>query len=563
MRCIRSVIERRGYRLCKGGETLNTERLNILLIEDNPGDQRLIREMLVEAKHAEFYLEAVDRLSKGLARLSEAKVDLVLLDLSLPDSQGLDTFVTLRTAAKGIPIVVMSGLDDEKTAVESVQAGAQDYLIKGQVDGPLLIRSLRYAIERNRSEQERSQLLERERTARAEAEAANRAKDEFLAVVSHELRTPLNAMLGWSRMLRSGKLDEPTVGRGLDAIERNAKAQTRLIEDLLDLSRITTGKLRLDVRPVDLISVIENALDVVRPAAEAKGIHLQSTLDPDAGWVSGDPNRLQQIIWNLLTNAIKFNSKGGSVQVRFERIDSQAEITVSDTGDGISPEFLPHVFDRFRQADSSSTRKYGGLGLGLSIVRNLVELHGGTVQVDSKGEGQGTTFTVKLPLLASYAMLTPVEQDHLSSDTGLEAMSAPSLEGVRVLLVDDEADSREVITAMLIQYNAEVLAVDSAPAALEALKQWQPDVLLSDIEMPGEDGYSLLQKVRALDQNLGGQTPAAALTAYGRAEDRIRALEAGYQIHLPKPVESLELAAVIANLAGGFKPIHRTRDRIA
>jgi signal transduction histidine kinase len=533
---------------------LNAEHLNILLIEDNPGDQRLIREMLVEAKHAEFHLEAVDRLSKGLAHLSGSKADLVLLDLSLPDSQGLDTFITLHTAAEGIPIVVLSGLDDEKTAVESVQAGAQDYLIKGQVDGPLLIRSLRYAIERNRSEQERSHLLERERAARAEAEAANRAKDEFLAVVSHELRTPLNAMLGWSRMLRTGKLDEPTIGRGLDAIERNAKAQTQLIEDLLDLSRITTGKLRLDVRPVDLISVIENAMDVVRPAAEAKGIHLQSTLDPDAGWVSGDPNRLQQIIWNLLTNAIKFNSKGGSVEVRFKRIDSQAEITVSDTGDGISPEFLPHVFDRFRQADSSSTRKYGGLGLGLSIVRNLVELHSGTVQVDSQGEGQGTTFTVRLPLLANHIELTHVEQDHLASDACLEAINAPSLKGVRVLLVDDETDSREVITAMLLQYNVEVLAVDSAPAALEALKQWQPDVLLSDIEMPGEDGYSLLRKIRALDRKLGGQTPAAALTAYGRAEDRIRALEAGYQIHLPKPVEPLELAAVIANLAGRFKP---------
>ena len=526
---------------------MSIETLKVLLIEDNPGDVRLIREMFAEAKHPVFNVESVDRLTDGLERVSESQFDVILLDLSLPDCSGLDTFVTLHGASEHLPIVILSGLNDERTAIECVNAGAQDYLIKGEVNSHLLVRSLRYAVARGVLEKERSQLLARERAARAQAEAANRAKDEFLAMVSHELRTPLSAMLGWSRMLTTGKLDPDSVNRGIEAIERNARAQTQLIGDLLDISRITTGKLQLNVRPLRLDSVITNTIDAMRPTAQAKQILLHANLDTNAGSISGDPDRLQQIIWNLLSNAIKFTPAGGRVEITLERVGTHIQITVADTGQGIDAEFLPHVFERFRQADSSSTRKFGGLGLGLSIVRHLVELHGGTVQVDSPGEDQGATFTVRFPLLTEYeesCNTDPVEH------SGEGAVTAElSLKGIRVLVVDDDTDSRAVIGEMLLQFGAEVLTAASARDALQALELWSPDVLLSDIEMPNEDGYSLLQKIRSKDGNSGGLIPAAALTAYGRWEDRVRALRAGYQIYLTKPVDPHELALVVASLA--------------
>jgi signal transduction histidine kinase len=378
---------------------MSARRLRVLLIEDNPGDVRLIKEMLVEAKHTAFELECFERLTDGLARLSEDRFEVVLLDLSLPDSTGLDTFVTFNAAAPDLPVVILSGFNDEVVAVECVNAGAQDYLIKDEVNSHLLIRSLRYAVARGLLEKERSQLLARERAARAQAEEANRAKDEFLAIVSHELRTPLSAMLGWSRMLATGKLDPETVKRGIEAIERNARAQTQLIGDLLDISRITTGKLHLNARPLKLDPIISGVLDAMSPAAQAKQISLQMKLAEDAGLISGDPDRMQQIVWNILSNAIKFTPAGGRVEVAVSRIDTCVEISVADTGQGISAEFLPHVFERFRQADSSTTRKFGGLGLGLSIVRHLVELHGGLIQVQSEGEGKGSTFTVRFTLL--------------------------------------------------------------------------------------------------------------------------------------------------------------------
>ena len=527
---------------------MSSETLKVLLIEDNPGDVRLIREMFAKAKHPVFKVDSVDRLTDGLARVSESQFDVVLLDLSLPDSNGLDTFVTLHGASEELPIVILSGLNDETTAIECVNAGAQDYLIKGEVNRHLLIRSLRYAVARGVLEKERSQLLARERAARAQAEAANRAKDEFLAMVSHELRTPLSAMLGWSRMLTTGKLDPDTVSRGIEAIERNARAQTQLIGDLLDISRITTGKLQLNVRPLRLNSVITNTIDAMRPTAQAKQILLQVNLDTNAGTISGDPDRLQQIIWNLLSNAIKFTPAGGRVEITLERVGTHIQITVADTGQGISAEFLPHVFERFRQADSSSTRKFGGLGLGLSIVRHLVELHGGTVEVHSPGEGQGATFTTWFPLLTeseeSCANVDPLEH---SGDGAVTAEQ--SLKGVKILVVDDDTDSRAVIKEMLLQFGAEVLTAASASDALQALELWSPDVLLSDIEMPNEDGYSLLQKIRSKDGKSGGLIPAAALTAYGRSEDRVRVLKAGYQSYLPKPVDPHELALVVASLA--------------
>ncbi|HEX8636116.1 MAG TPA: ATP-binding protein, partial [Pyrinomonadaceae bacterium] len=390
-----------------------------------------------------------------------------------------------------------------------------------------------------------------------EAQEVNRLKDEFLATLSHELRTPLTAVLGWTRLLGTRQLDEATQTRALETIERNAQSQVQLIDDILDVSRIIRGKLRLDVRPVELMPVIEAAVDSVRPAAEAKGIRLQVVLDPHAGPVSGDPDRLQQVAWNLLSNAIKFTPKDGRVQVLLARVNSHLELTVSDTGQGIEKKFLPYVFDRFRQADPSTTRKHGGLGLGLAIVRHLVELHGGTVTAESEGAGQGTTFKVSLPLMI-------VHQSEYGSNGGERAAAAehptaggrPPLEcpselhGLRVLLVEDEADAREMLVVVLTQCRAEVRAVSNAADALSQLESWLPDVLISDIEMPGEDGYTLIRKVRSLPPERGGKIPAAALTAYARAEDRMRALLAGFQLHVPKPVEPAELAAVVASLAG-------------
>ena len=384
----------------------------------------------------------------------------------------------------------------------------------------------------------------------SEGQEANRVKDEFLATISHELRTPLTAILGWAQMLRSGQLDEATAIKALGSIERNAQAQAHLIEDLLDISRIITGKLRLDVRPLELTPIVEAALDAVRPAAEAKGIRLQKQLDPRAGLVSGDPTRLQQVVWNLLSNAIKFTPRGGRVEVQVDRVDSQVELAVRDTGQGIPPHFLPCIFDIFRQADSTITRKHGGLGLGLAIVRHVVEMHGGTVQADSSGEGQGAVFTVRLPLTGIRQAGSLLDGDEgRSGDGSLRLDHAPALHGLQVLVVEDEPETREMLTAVLRRCGAEVRACASSNDALEILRQSKLDVLVSDIGMPGEDGYELIRKVRAMEQEHGGRIPAVALTAYARVEDRLRALSAGYQIHVPKPVEPVELAAVVASFA--------------
>ncbi len=398
-----------------------------------------------------------------------------------------------------------------------------------------------------------TQLYEQTKAAREQAEEANRLKDEFLATVSHELRTPLNAMLGWTRMLRTGKLDEETNTRALETIERNAKSQAQLIEDLLDVSRIISGKMRLDVQPVDLAPVIQAAIDSVRPAADAKSIRLSVALDPRAGPVSGDPTRLQQIVWNLLSNAIKFTPKKGRVQVLLERVNSHIEITVSDTGIGISPEFLPHVFDRFRQADSTLTRSQSGLGLGLAIVRHLVELHGGNIQAESEGVGRGATFTIKLPQMivrdAKRLLASASERKHPTAWPDVPFECPPALVGLRVLVVDDEPDARQLLKTILEQCKVEVTSVASAGEALDAIKRLKPDVLVSDIEMPGEDGYSLIRKVRNESHAQNGRIPAAALTAHAGIVDRMRALSAGFDIHIPKPVEPAELVAVIASLA--------------
>ncbi len=396
----------------------------------------------------------------------------------------------------------------------------------------------------------RDELLRREHVAREEAETANRSKDEFLATVSHELRTPLNAILGWAHMLRANKLDHTTQTRALETIERNAKSQAQLIEDILDVSRIVTGKLRLDVRPVELAPVVDAAIDAVRPAADAKGIRIETILDPRAGPVSGDPNRLQQIVWNLVSNAVKFTGKDGRVQVQLQRVSSYVEIVVSDTGQGISAEFLPYVFDRFRQADATSTRRHGGLGLGLAIVRHLVEMHGGTADANSPGEGMGASFLIKLPLIVPRIDRLDGDRLHATSGGGIVLEPSSRLDGVSVMVVDDEPDTREMLRIMIGQLGAEVRACASSDEAMRLLSEWKPDVIVSDIEMPGEDGYELMLKVRRSEANRGGRKiPAIALTAYGRVEDRLRALSAGYQMHIAKPAEPAELAAVIAGLA--------------
>jgi len=414
------------------------------------------------------------------------------------------------------------------------------------------------AAELRRRDDERVRLLAAERDARGAAEAANRTKDEFLATLSHELRTPLNAILGWAQLLRIGALPADEARQGLETIERSAKAQAQLIDDLLDLSRIIAGKLRVDSAPVDLGAVVRGALDSLRPAAEAKGICVVPVLDADAGSVAGDAGRLQQVAWNLLSNAIKFTPRGGRVDVCVRPSDGDVELTVADNGAGIRPDFLPHVFDRLRQADGSSTRQYGGLGLGLAIVRHLVELHGGTVSAGSGGEGRGAKFTVRLPpaVRASAAVGRPDaagprrEPPDDGASPVREATDASTLTGVRVLVVDDEPDAREVIRLALAQRGARVETAASASEAMAAFRRdgGPPDVLLSDIAMPGEDGNTLIRRIRRLSGPEGGGVPAVALTAYARADDRDRAMAAGYQVHVPKPVEPAKLLQVVADL---------------
>lgn len=384
-----------------------------------------------------------------------------------------------------------------------------------------------------------------------QAEESSRLKEEFLATISHELRTPLSAILGWARMLRMGQLSEENAVKALDTIERNARAQAQLVDDLLDVSRIVTGKLRMDVQPADPNAFIDAAVEAVRPAAEAKGVRVQKVIDTGAVSIPGDPVRLQQVVWNLLSNAIKFTPRGGRVQIRSERVNSHLEIVVSDTGQGIAQDFLPHVFDRFRQADQKTSRQHGGMGLGLAIVRHLVEMHGGTVRAMSDGEGHGSTFTVMLPISPVYRVdpsggrVHPAARDLLPP---LEDDCADALKDLRILVVDDEADTRELLKQGLEYCGAHVSVLASAAEALDALISRVPDVLISDIGMPGVDGYDLIRQVRGLPPDRGGKVPAIALTAYTRTEDRLQSLRAGYDMHVPKPVELAELVAVAATV---------------
>jgi PAS domain S-box-containing protein len=398
-------------------------------------------------------------------------------------------------------------------------------------------------------EQKITEALEDARDARKQAELASRMKDEFLATVSHELRTPLTAIVGWVRMLRSRSLPTERVEQALEVIDRNVRSQAQLIEDLLDISRITMGKLRLDVRPVQPAGVINAAVESLTVAAEARRVRIQTILDSHAGPISGDFERLQQVVWNLLSNAIKFTPKGGRVQVVLERVNSHIEIRVSDNGRGVKPAFLPFVFDRFSQGEAPATRQHGGLGMGLAISKAIIELHGGSIAAYSEGEGKGTTFTVTIPVMAVSKEPSSAERIHPSEWTEISVDCPPEISGLKVLVVDDDSDTCDMIRAVLEQCGGVVMTAIDAESALDAFRSWKPAVLISDIGLPEVDGYELVRRVREDERTSGFRTPAVALTAFARIEDRVKALAAGYQMHVAKPVEPGELLTIVASLA--------------
>jgi len=556
-------------------------RARILIVDDLP-EKLLVYRTLLEDLEAQI-VEAHSG-TEALKRVLEGEFAVILLDVNMPDIDGLETANLIRRHKNGrhTPIIFITSYADEMQTARGYQLGAVDYILS-PVIAPVLRTKVRVFVdlyearaalalsnqeletrvaertaelqksnerlhaeiaERLRAEAEREALLAREKVLRAEAEELSRLKDEFLATMSHELRTPLNAIFGWITLLRTRRLDEATQERALETIERNARAQKRLIEDLLDVSRIVTGKVALELVTVDPRRVVEAALETMHPAAQTKGLKITPLLDTNAGTVRGDFARLQQVVCNLLSNAIKFTDAGGHIEVCLARRNDEVEISVTDSGQGIKPEFLPLVFDRFRQEDGSISRRHGGLGLGLAIVRHLVELHAGSVEAQSAGEGEGARFVVRLPVREASFLPHPTE-------AGGGAMVTPAmLMGVRLLVVDDDPGARELISGMLAGFGAQVKVAENGRVALTVLLEHRPDVLIADLGMPEMDGYALIEQVRALGADFGGRTPAVAVTAYASPQDRLRALQAGYQNHVAKPVEAEELAIVIASLAG-------------
>ena len=493
----------------------------------------------------------------------------------LADSSELLACIAGQPVWSDLPVIVLSRSGRESLAlaqviprlgnVSVVERPVRTSTLIALVRSTLRARDRQYQVREYLAEQEQAQkvirdaerryrsLLDSERAARSQAEYASRIKDEFLATLSHELRTPLNAILGWTQVLRKSPDLPRDAVNALIVIERNARSQARIIEDLLDMSSIISGKVRLDVQRLDLASIVKATVETVKPAALAKGIRLQVVLDPLAGPVRGDPSRLQQVFWNLLTNAMKFTHKDGRVTITLARVNSHLEVEVADNGEGIDPAFLPQVFDRFRQADASSARRHGGLGLGLSIVKQLVELHGGVISAKSAGRDLGSTFRVSLPLLATIedALETDISRQHPRRSASLPAIEeiAPvDLTGLKVLVVDDEPDARSLIQRLLQDRHASVVTAGSADEAVQMLLRGTPDVLVSDIGMPGEDGYMLIRRIRAMTGSYA-LIPAIALTAYARIEDRMKAIHAGFQLHLSKPVEPIELVAMVHSLA--------------
>jgi signal transduction histidine kinase/DNA-binding response OmpR family regulator len=566
-------------KFCKSAQTIiDAAEVTVAMFDDDPLLPRHVFRCNAKGKISRNGKLSTS-VQKALKRVIEERAPLRLneSDDLLLDSNSVQSFlgapiVSASGASGWFCLVNKRGAEEFSEADEKLAATLATHVAVAYENATLYEEAQNHATElrmemavRKQAEEERARLLVREQAARAEAEAANQNKDEFLATLSHELRTPLTAILGWSHLMRTKKLNEGDVTRALDTIERNARSQAQLIDDLLDVSRIITGKLQIDEGVVELNKVLDTAFDSMRPAADAKGIEFSITTDSSQCFVGGDPNRLQQIFWNLFSNAVKFTPREGQVKVDLRIDDSFARVSVTDTGIGINPEFLPFIFDRFRQADGSTTREHGGLGLGLAIVRHLVDLHHGTVEVESEGKDRGTTFSVLFPLADSDLAVTGY-----NGETGIsESREAPKLksaavlQGLKILVVDDEPDSRDLLMAILTRYGSVVRCSESAAAAIQAFSEWSPDLLVSDIGMPNEDGYALIRKVRGLTSNCA-QIPAIALTAYATDEDRIQALSAGFQVHVAKPIEPESFVTSIAAVLGrkSVKPASAGRSEI-
>jgi signal transduction histidine kinase len=533
-------------------------RPRILLADDNADMRDYVRRLLA----GRYEVEEVGDGAAALQAARERPFDLVLSDVMMPKLDGFGLVHALRgeEQTRTIPVILLSARAGEESRVEGIGTGADDYLVKPFSARELLARvesHINLQRERKRAAEKLEQLMMLEQQARASAEVANRVKDEFLAMLSHELRTPLNAIAGWTHLLKSGTLRETDRVRGIEVIDRNCAAQRAIIDELLDVSRIITGKLRLDPKPIDPVSVVEGAIDAIRPAALAKEIEITASIERSGGLIVGEAVRLQQVIWNLLSNAVKFTPKNGRVDVQLKVAGTYFEIVVSDTGDGIPADFLPYIFDRFRQADTSARRKHGGLGVGLSIVRSLVELHGGEVAVSSDGPDKGATFTIRIPIMGvsddaiPLAEIDPLgdsrwkQKNHVTDDEVQPSL----LSGLKVLAVDDQKDTRDLLTLALIRFGADVRASDSATAAFETIAEWGPNVIVSDIGLPEMDGYDFMRTLRKLEGN-GKRIPAIALTGYAGVVDESKALNAGYELHFSKPINLSELAHAIARLSG-------------
>jgi signal transduction histidine kinase len=518
----------------------------VLNVDDNAGVRYATTRVL---KQAGYRVQEAGSGEEALA--AAAGADLVILDVKLPGMSGFEVCRRIKAdpALANVPVLnLTSAYGSGEHWATALDAGADAYLTH-PVEPVVLVATVRSLLRTRDAESERARLLESERVARREAEEANRLKDEFLATLSHELRTPLNAIVGWTTILRSQPGDPALTGRAVTVIERNARSLKQLIEDILDVSRVVTGKLRLAIAPMDLCAVVEAALESVRPSAEAKRIALTVDCPPEVGAMEGDADRVHQIVWNLLSNAVKFTPEDGHVSVHARRDDAHVQLDVTDTGVGIEEEFLPHIFERFRQADSSSTRRHGGLGLGLAIARHLAELHGGTVSAHSRGPGQGATFTVRLPARAPRAAAPAAAREPAPAAPASEAPAAAGgLDGLKVLVVEDEPDTLDLVATILRDQGAAVEAVSTTQDAREALARVRPDLLLSDIGLPGEDGLALIRAIRTLPPEDGGRVPAVALTAYAREQDRALALHAGFQAHLSKPIQPQDLVRVIAQV---------------
>jgi signal transduction histidine kinase/CheY-like chemotaxis protein len=529
--------------LAKMTTDLNGER--VLLLAPTGRDALLTQKIFSEVGIASFICKDMDEFCQELE--NGAGAALVTEEaLNTQAINWLTKCLEKQPAWSDIPVILFATNSESAGLLLSLLGERANIIIlERPINIAVLTGAIRSALRARRRQYQTKTLL-------LELEEADRQKDLFLATISHELRTPLNAILGWAEILCLGKLDEQTTARALHAIERNAKSQSQLIGDILDMSRIIRGSLRLNPEPIHVMPIIQAAIDVVRPSAQAKKINLEAYLDPDTPVISGDAGRLQQIVWNLLSNAIKFTPEGGRVEIRLTQSKNHVVITVSDTGKGISADFLPHVFDYFRQADNTITRTYGGLGLGLAIVRHLVELHGGRVQALSPGPDQGATFTVKLPLMtanpAYQSQASQPKESQAPDRFQLTAEAYASLKGLHILVIDDAADTREVMTEILGQCRTHVVTATSAAEALDILERQHIDLLISDIEMPYRDGYSLMQEIRAKEAASERHIPAIALTAHTRSVDRARALAAGYDTHIAKPIEIAELLAIVAAL---------------